>query len=94
MILTGYQVDGTVGRTLMDTGRYVNEGIDAKLKMPVHFMDFSAHCGRDNLIRMIKKTCPEKVFVMHGENTSEFEKELREMGFDATATENGKKAKL
>ncbi|UCD07527.1 MAG: MBL fold metallo-hydrolase [Candidatus Aenigmatarchaeota archaeon] len=91
--LTGYQVEGTVGRRLMDTGRYVNEGLDVKLRMPPHFMDFSAHCGRDNLIKLVKKTNPEKVIVIHGDGTTEFAEELRGMGFDARSPANGEKFK-
>ncbi len=94
LVLTGYQVEGTVGNVLMNTGRYVNEGVDAKLKMPYSFMDFSAHCGRDNLISLVKKTNPEKVFVIHGDGTQKFAKELKGMGFDAVAVQNGDKFKI
>lgn len=94
MVLTGYQVEGTVGRRVMDTGRYVNEGLDVKLSMPFHFMDFSAHCGRDGLINLVKKTNPEKVFVVHGDGTPEFAEELRGMGFDAYAPANGEKIRI
>lgn len=89
LVLTGYQVEGTVGRVLMDTGRYTHEGIDAKLRMPFQMMDLSAHCGRDSLMELVKKTNPEKVFVMHGGETHGFATELKELGFDATAPENG-----
>ncbi|MCK4497416.1 MAG: MBL fold metallo-hydrolase [Candidatus Aenigmarchaeota archaeon] len=94
MVLTGYQVEGTVGRRVMDTGRYVNEGLDVKLSMPFHFKDFSAHCGRDGLINLVKKTNPEKVFVVHGDGTPEFAEELRGMGFDAYAPANGEKIRI
>ena len=94
LILTGYQVEGTVGRALVDTGRYMHEGIDVKLNIPFHFMDFSAHCGKDSLIELVRKTNPEKVFVMHGGDTPEFALELKELGFDATAPENGDSFKV
>lgn len=94
LILTGYQVEGTVGRALVDTGRYMHEGIDAKLKMPFQLMDFSAHCGRDSLIELVKKTNPEKVFVMHGGETPKFALELKELGFDAYAPESGDSFKV
>jgi putative mRNA 3-end processing factor len=94
LVLTGYQVEGTVGRKLIDTGRYVNEGIDVRPKMPITFMDFSAHCGRDNLIKLVKKTNPGKVFLVHGDGTPGFAEELRGMGFDAHAVVNGEKIRI
>jgi putative mRNA 3-end processing factor len=94
LALTGYQVKGTVGNILMNTGRYVHEGVDAKLKMPYSLMDFSAHCGRSSLLNLVKNTNPEKVFVMHGDGTPEFAEELNGMGFDAVAPENGDKFKI
>lgn len=94
LVLTGYQVEGTVGRRVMEEGRYVNEGIDVKPKMPIHTMDFSAHCGRDGLLKLVKKTNPEKVIVVHGDGTPKFAEELRGMGFDAYAPKNGDKIKV
>jgi putative mRNA 3-end processing factor len=94
MILSGFQVPGTVGRTLLDTGRYVREDLDVKPKMRTEFMDFSAHCGRTELIDFIKKSNPENVFLVHGERTEEFAKELREMGFNAFGPKNGDRFSL
>ncbi len=91
MVMSGYQVEGTVGRKLLDTGRYVNEGLDLKLKMKTEFMDLSAHCGRDGIINFIKKTKPKKTVLVHGDRTVEFAKELKGMGFDAVAPKNGDK---
>ncbi|RLI98095.1 MAG: MBL fold metallo-hydrolase [Candidatus Aenigmatarchaeota archaeon] len=89
MIMNGFQVDGTVGRTLLETGRYIYEDMDVKPRMAVEFMDLSAHCGKSNLLDFIEKTNPGKVFLVHGEHTEEFAKELEGMGFDATAPQNG-----
>ncbi|MFH1364207.1 MAG: MBL fold metallo-hydrolase, partial [Candidatus Aenigmatarchaeota archaeon] len=94
LIMTGFQVPGTVGHTLMHTGRYVNEGLDIKPKFSIDFMDFSAHCGRDDLLNYLKKVNPEKVFPVHGENTEDFAKELKQMGFNAHAPENGERVNI
>jgi putative mRNA 3-end processing factor len=94
MVLSGYQVEGTVGRKLLDTGKYVNEGLDVKPKMPVHFMDLSAHCGRDSLIRFLEKTNPEKVLPVHSDRTEDFAKELKAKGFDAHAPRNGEMVRI
>ena len=94
MILNGFMVPGTVGRTLLDTGRYVYEGFDQKPAMGVEFFDLSAHAGRDGIIDFIKKTNPTKTFLVHGERTEGFAKELKGMGFDASAPKNGDVAEI
>jgi len=94
MILNGFQIPGTVGRTLLDTGRYIYEDTDIKPKMRIEFMDMSAHCGRNGIINFIKHLNPEKTLLVHGERTGEFAKELKEMGFDTTAPRNREKIKV
>jgi putative mRNA 3-end processing factor len=94
LLLTGYQVPGTVGRVLQDTGRYVAEGLDAKLRMGCELLDMSAHCGRDNMIKFIRKVNPGKVFLVHGDRTEAFGKELRDMGLNAVSPKNGEKAEI
>jgi len=89
LVMSGYQVDGTVGRRLLDTGIYMNEGINVKPKMDVSFLDLSAHCGRDSLLKFIRKVKPKKVVLVHGDRTGEFALELKGMGFDAYAPSNG-----
>jgi putative mRNA 3-end processing factor len=94
MALTGYQVEGTVGRTLLDTGRYINEGLDVKPKMRIEFMDFSAHTDKSHVTDFIKRNKPKKVFLVHGDRTQEFAKEIQAMGFDAHSPKNGDKIEV
>jgi putative mRNA 3-end processing factor len=94
LILTGYQVEGTVGRKLMDTGRYVNEGLDVKPKMRMEQMDFSAHTDRSHIIKYIKKSSPGRVIFVHGDNPDGLVKDVRAMGFDCSAPKNGDKIKV
>jgi putative mRNA 3-end processing factor len=89
MVLTGYQVDGTAGRNLLDTGIYDNGEIRVKPEFPIHFLDFSAHTDRGHLIEFYKNVNPGKVVLVHGDGTKKFAEELRGMGFDATAPVNG-----
>ncbi len=89
MVLTGYQVEGTPGRNLVETGIYSNEGMEAKPRFPIHFLDFSAHTDRSHLIDFYKKVNPQKIVLVHGDRTPEFAEELRGMGFDAVAPKNG-----
>ncbi|MFH1779872.1 MAG: MBL fold metallo-hydrolase [Candidatus Micrarchaeota archaeon] len=89
VFLTGYQVAGTNGDRYLkglplDFGRYREE-----VNLPVKQFDFSAHAGRSDLIKAVKKINPEKVFLIHGEECTAFAKDLREQGFDATAPSTG-----
>ena len=87
LILTGWQLEETPGKILLETGRYINqkEGLDFEVKMNVKRLDFSAHAGRSELFELVEKISPEKVFCVHGDHTEEFAFELRERGFDAVA---------
>ncbi len=94
LVLTGYQVPGTAGRTLLDTGKFTNGEIEVKPKMRMEFLDFSAHTDHDHLIDFYKKVKPKKILIVHGEKTEEFAKELRKLGFDAHAPKNGDRFEL
>lgn len=85
LILTGYQLEHTPGKTLLETGRYIAKGLDLEVRMFVKRLDFSAHVGRSGLFDFVKKLNPEKVFCIHGDHTEEFADELRKEGFDAIA---------
>lgn len=89
IIFTGFILPRTAGRYLVDTGRFVTEGFDLKIKMGIHTFDFSAHTGRDGLFDFVNKIKPEKVICIHGDNCERFATELRGRGFDAIAPKNG-----
>ncbi len=89
LVFSGYQVRDSPGRTLLETGRYINEDIDVKPRMRMNFMDFSAHCGKSQLLDFFRKVRPKKIILVHTDHGPEFCRELRGMGFDAVAPENG-----
>jgi putative mRNA 3-end processing factor len=89
IIFTGFILPRTAGRYLVDTGRFVTEGFDLKIKMGIHTFDFSAHTGRDDLFEFVNNIKPEKVVCIHGDNCERFATELRGRGFDAIAPKNG-----
>jgi len=89
VIFTGFLIPNTAGRTLVETGRFVTEGFDLKIKMGIHRFDFSAHAGRDDLFKFVDDINPQKVICLHGDNCEGFAKELKEKGFDAIAPNNG-----
>lgn len=85
LVLTGFQVEGTPGKVLLETGKFINKEVNLDIKMLVKRLDFSAHLGRTDLFDFVEKVNPEKVFCVHGEHTEEFSNELKEKGWDATA---------
>jgi len=85
LVLTGYQVEGSPGKTLLETGRFITEDLNLDVKMFVKRLDFSSHAGRSELFKFVEKFSPEKVFCVHGDHTEEFAQELVEKGFDAVA---------
>jgi len=89
IIFTGFVIPRTAGRYLLDTGRFVTEGFDLKIKMGIHTFDFSAHSGRDDLFDFVNKIKPEKVICIHGDNCERFATELRGRGFDSIAPKMG-----
>jgi len=69
ILLTGYQVEGTNGRLLMEKGYIVDPFTNKELSvvMQKKQFDFSAHAGRNSLEKIAKKVAPEKAFVVHGD---------------------------
>ena len=89
IIFTGFLIPRTAGRYLVETGRFVTEGFDLKIKMGIYRLDFSAHTGRSDLFEFVKKIEPEKVVCIHGDNCERFATELRGRGFEAVAPNIG-----
>jgi putative mRNA 3-end processing factor len=85
LVLTGWQLEDTPGKILLETGRFITKEVDLEVKMLVKRLDFSAHAGRSELFEFVEKLNPEKVFCVHGDHTEEFASELKEKGFDAVA---------
>jgi putative mRNA 3-end processing factor len=85
LVLTGWQLEDTPGKILLETGRFITKDLDLEVKMFVKRLDFSAHAGRSELFEFVEKLSPEKIFCIHGDHTEEFASELREKGFNAVA---------
>lgn len=94
LVMTGFQVENTSGRILLDTGKFVTEEIEVKPRMRMEFLDFSAHTDHDHLLKFYNKVNPEKILLIHGEKTKEFSEELKSKGFDAYAPKNGETIKI
>lgn len=96
VLFVGYQVPGTLGNVLLGGAKKVKlfgEEIDVRATI-VNLPGISGHADKEHLTRWIQafKKPPEKVFVVHGEeSTAEgFAKYVsEEIGFDAVAPYSG-----
>lgn len=90
LTLTGYQVDGSEGRRLLEEGRIEIDGEDNWVTMRVNQLNFSAHASRSGILKLIKELEPKEVIVVHGDSTEEFARELEEkMGVPAQSPDLG-----
>ncbi|MEF8879211.1 MAG: MBL fold metallo-hydrolase [Candidatus Thermoplasmatota archaeon] len=71
VLLTGYQVEGTNSRLLVDKKQLDFYGVREKVECEVQYYDFSAHAGHSEIIEYAKKCNPENIVLMHGDNREE-----------------------
>ncbi len=83
--LTGYQVEGTPGRELLETGRCELNGGIYPVAAQTALFDFSAHADHDGLRAFLAAYEDATVVMNHGDSCAAFAKELRRDGFDAAA---------
>jgi len=79
VILTGYQVEGSNCRLLVDKGRLDFYGVREKVECEVQYFDFSAHAGHSELIEFAKGCNPEKIVLMHSDNREALVKPLQDV---------------
>jgi len=93
IILTGYQVEGTNGRRLLETGEIKMYGITKKVNCDIEFFDFSAHAGHSQLVEFARKCSPEKVVIFHSENPEPLAEEIKDFA-DVYIPKNGEKFEI
>lgn len=71
VFLTGYQVEGTNSRMLVDKGKLDFFGVVEDVNCDVEYFDFSGHAGHSELIEFAKGCKPEKIILMHSDNREE-----------------------
>ena len=94
ILLTGYQVDGSNGRKLVESGMIDIQGQLEKIAPEVAFFDFSAHAGHAEIIEFVKACAPERVVFMHGDYRERLAEPLRKLGFEVLLPMNGEKFEL
>ncbi len=96
IFLTGYQVETTNGRKLME-GRPVEiDGQKHRINTPWAFYDFSAHADKNDLYRFVREVSPQKVLCVHGDrdNSRDMAEALKLEGFDAHAPLVGERLRI
>ncbi|MGC8663938.1 MAG: MBL fold metallo-hydrolase [Thermoplasmata archaeon] len=68
ILLTGYQVENTNGRMLLETGFVDINGVKERINAEVMTFDFSAHAGNSDLLKFINMSGADTVVLFHGEN--------------------------
>ena len=91
VLLTGYQVEGSNGRMLMDQGVIEVKGATVRINCDVQKFDFSAHAGHDQLVEFAKGCSPHKIVLCHGDHRELLADDLREEGFEVLLPMNGEK---
>ena len=91
IFLTGYQVEGTNGRNLMDHGYVVIDDTKRKISSGVSFYDLSAHADMEDLHEYARKSSPSTIMCVHGDrkSTTALAEDLKAEGFNATAPKLG-----
>jgi putative mRNA 3-end processing factor len=87
--LTGYQVEGTPGRELVETGRAEFDGRVLPVSAQVEQYDFSAHADQHGLMSFLGAYGDTQILVNHGDDCPGFAERLRADGYRATAPELG-----
>jgi putative mRNA 3-end processing factor len=89
IFLTGYQVEGSNGRQLLDQGTITVDDTTIRPACDVEKFDFSAHAGHSDLVRLAKESRAETVILMHGDQR-ELLKEALEPTCEVILPGNGK----
>ena len=91
IFLTGYQVEGTNGRMLLDKGTVMAHGMLRKITTPVSYWDFSAHADKNDLHEYIRMSEPQTVVCVHGdeESATQLAESLKLDGYEAYAPKIG-----
>ncbi len=97
IFFSGYQVEGTPGRKLLETGRFTYMDYDLNFKdFEIKKFDFSAHTDKNGLINLVKKVNPGLVLLNHGDEEAEkqLKKELTALDFEVKAPKFGQAVKV
>jgi len=78
VLLTGYQVEGTNSRLLIEKGKLNFYGVVENVDCEVQYYDFSAHAGHSELVEFAKKCKPEKIILFHSADRAPLVESLKD----------------
>jgi putative mRNA 3-end processing factor len=78
VLLTGYQIEGTNSRLLIEKGKLNFYGVIEKVDCEVQYYDFSAHAGHSELVEFAKQCKPEKIILFHSANRAPLVESLKD----------------
>ena len=96
ILLTGYQVEGTNGRMLMEKGTMKINGVEVKIPVKSAYYNLSAHASKAELYGFVKDCEPTTVICLHGDRESALgmAETLKTEGYDAHAPMIGETLKV
>lgn len=91
ILITGYQVEGSNGRTLIDNGTMIIDEVKRRISTPVTTYDLSAHAGMSDIYRYVRESDPNLVLCVHADNqnATTLAENLSLEGFNAVAPKLG-----
>jgi putative mRNA 3-end processing factor len=93
IFLTGYQVDGSNGRQLIEQGTLTIDGVTIRPEGEVESFDFSSHAGHSELVEFARASRAQTIVLMHGDRREELAKSLTEFA-EVRMPENGERFTL
>lgn len=79
VFFTGYQVPGSGGRALLDTGALdLGRGTHEKVQCEIRSFDFSGHAGHSEIVEFAKRCQPEHVVLFHSDDRTLLAESLSE----------------
>ncbi len=94
LLFSGYQVEGTPGREILDTGGAEVGDRHLQVSATVEAFDFSAHADREGLLAFLDAYRDTPLLVNHGDACEWFADELEARGHEATAPAVGDTVEL
>ena len=92
--MTGYQVAGTPGRELIETGRAEIDGQVMPVAAQVEQYDFSAHADGEGIRSLLSAYADTPILVNHGDDCAGFAAELEAEGLTASAPDLGETVEM
>jgi putative mRNA 3-end processing factor len=78
VLLTGYQIEGTNSRLLVEKHKLNFYGVHENVDCEVQYFDFSAHAGHSELVQFAQKCNPEKIVLFHSNDRAPLAESLKD----------------